>query len=381
MSIPNPHPGPDPAPVPAPTERLAALRARLAPRWINAPPLLVAPAVEGAPPELVFIALADRAVLLVFWDYTCALSLRTVPFLTAWHDRYSRFGLTIVGVHAPEFRFGAERRHVEREVARLGIRYPIVLDNDLAITRALDNQAWPRTLLLDRSGQIVLDHAGASGYAQIASHVVTALAVGRNGAIPPAPAAPATPATIAGGASTLPATPDLYCGFLRQDVEYHGAAAASGEMIDYPEAGQRASDRIYPSGCWRATRESLIAMPTPGKPATLRVRATAAEVGAVLGGGPGGTELRVLLNGRPVPRERTGTDLGRGEGGAGDPGAGILRAAEPRLYRLVRGPLQITLELALVVTAGELEVFALRFQGGLKPQDTGQEPAGRHPAG
>ncbi len=338
----------------------------MAPRWLNAPPLLVTTAAEGAPPELLFIepVLADRVILLVFWDMTCALSLRTVPFLAAWHRRYARFGLTIIGVHAPEFGFGRERAHVEREVARLGITYPVLLDNDFAVSRALDNQVWPRTILLDRGGQVVLDHAGPGGYAQIGTHIVAALAVEPAGVSPlrplPEPAAPQA------RVQTLPATPDLYCGLLRTEVKNRERSGAGESVVDHPEESRRVSDRLYRNGPWRSTPESWIALPAPGKPSVLRVRATAAEIGAVLRGDPGGTDVRVLLNGRPIRREGAGADVVRPDETAGAR-ASLCRAAEPRLYRLVRGPVHATVELALVVAAGELEVFALRFQGGIAP--------------
>jgi thiol-disulfide isomerase/thioredoxin len=372
-TMPTPLPDPHQAPAPAGAGgRLAALRARLAPRWLNAPPLLAATAAEGAPPELLFIepALADRVVLLVFWDMSCALSLRTVPFLAAWHRRYVRFGLTIIGIHAPEFSFGRERAHVEREVRRLGIAYPVLLDNDFAVSRALDNQIWPRTILLDRSGQVVLDHAGPAGYAQIATHIVAALAVAPAGVTPltplPAPAAPRPLVT------TLPATPDLYCGMSRAGAEI-SKRPTRGPAVHYLEEPDRAGDRLYRSGPWRTTRESWIAAPAPGAPAILRVRATAAEIGAVLSGDPAGTDVRVLVDGRPVRREQAGADVIRPDETAGRRES-ICRVAEPRLYRLVRGPVHTTVELCLLVMAAELEVFVLRFQGGLAPARAAAAP-------
>ncbi len=329
---------------------------------------------EGGPPELCFIepALADRAILLVFWDYTCPLSLRTIPFLSTWHRRYTRFGLTIIGVHTPEFSFGAERAHVAAAVAEFGIRYPVVLDNDLAIWKALDNRFWPRSILLDREGQVVLDHPGPVGYAQIATHLVTTLAKGRADIGPwirlPAPSPPAAKPT------TLPSTPDLHGGFLRSSVGNREGLERSGATVDYAEAKLRIADRLYLSGPWRATGESLIAMPQPERPAALQVRATAAEVSAVLRGPAAGTAVRVVVDGRPVPAERSGRDLEPADG-SGRP-ASLVRASAPRLYRLVRDPGHGTLELALEVEHGELEVFALRFRGGTGPVHPPAEPAG-----
>ena len=43
-----------------------------------------------------------------FWTFGCYNCRNTLPFLKRWHERYSDKGLTIVGVHSPEF--DAEKR-------------------------------------------------------------------------------------------------------------------------------------------------------------------------------------------------------------------------------------------------------------------------------
>ena len=44
-------------------------------------------------------------VLVDIWTYSCVNWLRTLPYVSAWHERYRDRGLVVVGVHAPEFGF------------------------------------------------------------------------------------------------------------------------------------------------------------------------------------------------------------------------------------------------------------------------------------
>ena len=78
-----------------------------------------------------------------------------IPQLRAWHDRFEGAGLTIVGVHSPEFLWEKPRERVAAAVRELGIRYPVVQDNDFAI--------WKR---FDRRGVIRYTHIGEGAYAE-----------------------------------------------------------------------------------------------------------------------------------------------------------------------------------------------------------------------
>src|SRR5204862_354215 len=76
--------------------------------------------------------LRGRVVLSDFWTYPCIHCIRTLPYLAAWDARYRHAGLTIVGVHSPEFSFEKDAGNVQRAVKGFGIRYPVVQDNNLA---------------------------------------------------------------------------------------------------------------------------------------------------------------------------------------------------------------------------------------------------------
>src|SRR5688572_21382741 len=76
--------------------------------------------------------IGKQVILVDFWTYSCIKCQRTQPYLNAWQEKYGTMGLTIVGVHTPEFEFEKDIENVRRAVAQAGIRYPVVLDNDYA---------------------------------------------------------------------------------------------------------------------------------------------------------------------------------------------------------------------------------------------------------
>ena len=108
--------------------------------------------------------LRGRVVLLDFWTYSCINCLRTLPHLEAWDRAYRATGLTIVGVHSPEFAFERVPDNVRAAVKRLGVRYPVALDNDFATWRAYSNQYWPAKYLIDRNGRLRFHHFGEGTY-------------------------------------------------------------------------------------------------------------------------------------------------------------------------------------------------------------------------
>jgi thiol-disulfide isomerase/thioredoxin len=119
--------------------------------WINSKPLKLED-------------LRGRVVLVEFWTFGCINCRNTLPFVKSWHDRYREKGLTVIGVHSPEF---AEERIVEnlrRQVVTLGINYPVVSDNDYQTWNAYDVYAWPTTFLLDKQGRIRWKHVGEGDY-------------------------------------------------------------------------------------------------------------------------------------------------------------------------------------------------------------------------
>lgn len=110
--------------------------------------------------------LGRHAILVEFWDFARVNSIRTLPYLRAWHERYAEAGLAVIGVHSPGYSFGADSRLVSEAVERLEVSYPVALDPDFAVWRAYGNRGWPGRYLFDRRGALRLVHYGEGEYAE-----------------------------------------------------------------------------------------------------------------------------------------------------------------------------------------------------------------------
>jgi thiol-disulfide isomerase/thioredoxin len=120
--------------------------------------------------------LKGKVVLVDFWTYSCINCIRTLPYLVDWNQKYSVKGLVIVGVHSPEFEFEKNIDNVKQAVARFGIKYPVLLDNDHETWNAFQNSYWPRKYLVDSDGYIRYDHIGEGGYAETENAIKSLLA-------------------------------------------------------------------------------------------------------------------------------------------------------------------------------------------------------------
>jgi alkyl hydroperoxide reductase subunit AhpC len=98
--------------------------------------------------------------------------------LRAWYERYERSGFTIVGVHSPEFLWERSFDNVTAATRRLGIRYPVVQDNDFAIWKRYGVRAWPTAVLVDRKGAVRFRHIGEGAYEETEALIQRLLAEG-----------------------------------------------------------------------------------------------------------------------------------------------------------------------------------------------------------
>jgi thiol-disulfide isomerase/thioredoxin len=119
--------------------------------WINAAPLPLK-------------SLHGHVVLIEFWTFACYNCRNVLPALKRWDAEYRDKGLTIVGVHTPELDFERDIDQLRREVAALGIKYPVVTDQDYSTWKAYKVEAWPTLFLLDKQGRVRWNHVGEGYY-------------------------------------------------------------------------------------------------------------------------------------------------------------------------------------------------------------------------
>jgi len=152
--------------------------------------------------------LGRHAALVEFWDFARVNSVRTLPYLKAWHERYEHAGLRLIGVHSPGYSFGRERAAVERAVERLGIDYPVALDPRLEVWRAYGNRGWPGRYLFDRRGLLRFIHYGEGAYEDTELAIQEVLGELDEGLDPPRPLPPLRPEDEP-GALLAPQTADI----------------------------------------------------------------------------------------------------------------------------------------------------------------------------
>jgi thiol-disulfide isomerase/thioredoxin len=107
---------------------------------------------------------SGRPVLVEFWDFCRVNSLRTLPYLKAWHERYAEAGLRVVGIHAAGFEPSQDPDAVRAAVARLGIEYPVLIDAGMEAWEAYGIQGWPSRYLWDGEGRLADYQIGEGGY-------------------------------------------------------------------------------------------------------------------------------------------------------------------------------------------------------------------------
>jgi cytochrome c biogenesis protein CcdA/thiol-disulfide isomerase/thioredoxin len=253
--------------------------------WINSDPLSLQ-------------QLRGRVVLIDFWTYSCINCLRTLPHLKAWDSAYRDDGLTIVGVHAPEFAFERVPGNVRSAVRKQGIRYPVALDNDFATWTAYANEYWPAKYLIDRNGRVRYYHFGEGEYDETERLIRRYLGeeVGDE---------------VEGITDRTPSghtTPESYLGFERLE-RFVGSRLVAGREATYRFPRSLAPDQLAYAGRVRVEPERIVA----GRGARLRLQFVASEVNLVLGGRG---SVEVFLDG-----SRRGV---------------VQIGGEPRLYNLLR---------------------------------------------
>lgn len=212
--------------------------------------------LQGGP--LRMADLRGKPVLIDFWDYTCVNCLRTLPYVKEWHRRYGPLGLTVIGVHAPEFSFARDGGNVARAVREQGITYPVVLDNEYAIWQAYANRYWPAKYLIDGQGYLRGYHHGEGAYREIEEALQALLRESFPEILLPGVMDPVRDDDRV-GAVCYRVTPELYLGYARGPLAPPPSSRTSRTRTATRASTWTARRTSRASGCsqpstWRARR-------------------------------------------------------------------------------------------------------------------------------
>jgi thiol-disulfide isomerase/thioredoxin len=306
--------------------------------WLNSPPLTAA-------------SLRGKVVLIDVWTYTCINWLRTLPYVRAWAEKYKNQGLVVIGVHSPEFPFEKNLDNVRRAAKDMRVDYPIAIDNDFAIWRALKNEYWPALYFVDAQGRIRHHRFGEGDYDQSERIIQQLLAeAGSGGVSHDLVSVDARGAEVAADWGSL-MSPENYVGYERTE----GFASPGGAVLDKP--------RVYAVPArLKLNNWALSGDWTVGKPATVLNKANgriayrfhARDLHLVMGPAARGTSVRfrVLIDGQP-PGAAHGIDVD-------EQGNGTV--TEQRLYQLIRQPKPIAdRQFEIEFLDSGVETFAFTF--------------------
>lgn len=188
-------------------------------------------------------------LLVEFFDHARVNSLRTLPYVSAWHERYAPHGLTVVGAHSPGYSFGRDPAVAAEAVERLGIAHAVVLDPDLALWRLYGVHGWPARYLFDRGLKLVHLHYGEGEYLATELAVHEVLRAIDPGSDLPDPLEPLRPED-APGALLEPQTADIRLPANRDRLELVRDWTEGGDYLEAADAGAAASFSFDAGEAW-----------------------------------------------------------------------------------------------------------------------------------
>ena len=291
--------------------------------------------------------LEGKVVLYDFWTYSCINCIRTLPYLTAWDEKYSDEGLVILGIHTPEFEFEKKYDNVVFATEKFGIEYPVIQDNEKEIWNDFQNRYWPRKYIADHEGYIRFDHIGEGAYKET-EEVIQLLLKER--------------ANIIGNVveekelvnldefrhATF-RTPELYFGYKFAEGRNqlgNEEGFSKNKIVDFQLPGQFKQHYFYMEGMWENNKDGMKLVDDAGK---IVLNFNAKQVNIVA---DGNAVLNIQYDGGNIPEVSRGYDI--------EPNRQVM-ISEPRLYNLIEleqeGPHEIIIE----VTGPDFEIFTFTF--------------------
>jgi thiol-disulfide isomerase/thioredoxin len=280
--------------------------------WLNSAPL--------TPSDL-----QGRVVVVEFLTYTCINWLRTLPYVRAWHERYGRFGVTVIGIHTPEFPFEADLDNVRRALGTLGVEFAVAVDNDYAIWEAFANHYWPALYFAGVDGRIRHQHFGEGAYDKSERVIQELLAEAEIRDVPDDLVVPDVREVERPADEHSLRSGETYLGYERSESFGSPERTAFDTRHTYSVPSRLGLNQWALAGDW-TVHSSAVSLDAPG--GTIAFRFHARDVNVIMGAASPDmpAHFRVQIDGQP-PGDAHGLDAGRD-------GDGV--ATEPRMYQLIR---------------------------------------------
>ncbi len=289
----------------------------------------------------------DKVVMYDIWTYSCINCIRTLPYITAWNEKYSNDGLLIIGIHSPEFEFEKDPYNVQMAVNKHGISYPVVLDNNMETWKAFENRYWPRKYLADHEGYIRYNHIGEGGY-QETEMIIQQLLKERANALGLNVASAQQLVDIEEFEHSNFRTPELYFGYnfiQGRDQLGNEEGFRPGKDVLYKFPQSLRQHYFYLEGVWKNLADNMELVSDSGK---IKIQYHAKEVNIVASNN---ATLEIFLDGKPIPEEYSGTDVIEGK----------ITVSESRIYNIISSAKPDSHLLEIVVDNPGFEIYTFTF--------------------
>jgi thiol-disulfide isomerase/thioredoxin len=289
-----------------------------------------------------------KVVLYDIWTYSCINCIRTLPYITAWDDKYSDDEFLIIGIHSPEFEFEKDLHNVEMAVEKHGINYPVVLDNDWETWKAFENRYWPRKYIADHEGYIRYDHIGEGAY-QETEKIIQELLMERSESLGMQVVSAESLVEIQEFEHTSFRTPELYFGY--KFVQGRNQLGSSEGFNPNTEVTYSIPEKLdqhyfYLEGTWLNLEGNMKLVSETGR---IKLLYHAKEVNIVAGND---TELEIYLDDEPIPSSYAGDDIVN---------QNKVITNQPGLYNLIKSDKPSSHVLDIIVDQSGFEVYTFTF--------------------
>ena len=282
--------------------------------WLNSPPLKTS-------------SLRGKVIVVNFWTYTCINSLRALPYLRAWEEKYKDQGLVVLGVHTPEFEFEKNVDNVRHALRDLKIDYPVALDSEHAVWRGFKNDTWPAFYFVDAGGNIRHSQFGEGNYGTAERAIQKLLAESGAKDVDERLVSVEGRGVEAAADWDQLKSPETYLGALESTAFGSSRSGLLGRRHVYVAPELSNVNDWALDGVWTVGKKSAVLNKANGRVA---YRFHARDLHLVMGPAKKGTSVpfRVLIDGQP-PGAAHGIDVDTD---------GIGKVNEQRMYQLIRQP-------------------------------------------
>ena len=313
--------------------------------WFNSVPL-----------SLQDLSSSGQPVVIHFWTASCPVSRKVLPQIARLWQTYQHQGLVVIGIHCPEFNFERDPAVLAATLAELAISWTIIHDPTHQSVQRYTNHYWPRQLVVDPAGTIIIDQIGEGDLPALEESIQLQLL--RHGAQELPPITPPSHQHKL-GLTCYPASSETHLGHQRGTFKNRSRATNVPTNYVDPLLPRHPGAALH--GRWTVTEDSVShnsadSAPTNGYISVVFSGFEATLIAETSDARP--LELVVTLNGRPVPLGFQGKDVKE------QAGQTITRISAPGPYQLIHTRTYLSpAELRCSDQSGRLIAYAFHFSG------------------